>query len=104
LPEEDPDDESVKDSEFASSTQSVDLAENNITSIIWTTGFVGDFRYLKFPLFDDQDHLKHTNGIPDVEGLYFLGIPWLRKRKSGIIMGIKEDAEFIVNKISDHIR
>ncbi len=97
--EEDFDDQPDETAECASGISSFDLKETNIRSIIWTTGFTGDFSYLKLPYFNDDGMLKHTDGISDIEGLYFLGLPWLRKRKSGIILGIKEDSEFIAEKL-----
>ena len=98
-PEEDTDDTPDETASCASSATSLNLKENNITSVIWTTGFTGDFNYLKLPIFNDGGILIHHEGVSDIEGLYFLGHPWLRKRKSGIILGIKEDAEFIARKI-----
>ncbi|MDQ1333000.1 MAG: putative flavoprotein involved in transport [Bacteroidota bacterium] len=93
------DDQPDETAECASGISSLCLQETNINSIIWTTGFLGDFSYLKLPVFNNYGILKHTEGISDIEGLYFLGIPWLRKRKSGIILGIKEDSEFIAEKL-----
>ena len=99
-PEEDPDDNPVEAVSFASDSTSLNLKENNITSIIWATGFTGDFSYLKLPVFNSNGTPSHKNGISDIEGLYFLGLPWLRKRKSGIILGIEEDARFMARQIS----
>ena len=97
--EEDIDDQPDETAACASTVTSLNLNENNITSIIWTTGFTGDFSYLKLPVFNETGILRHTDGISDIEGLYFLGLPWLRKRKSGIILGIIEDASFIAEKL-----
>ncbi|HEX7846683.1 MAG TPA: hypothetical protein VF476_12850, partial [Chitinophagaceae bacterium] len=80
---------------------SLDLEENNITSIIWAGGFGADFNYLKLPVFNDAGKLMHKKGVTKVEGLYFLGYPWLRNRKSSILLGIKEDAEYLVELISE---
>jgi putative flavoprotein involved in K+ transport len=104
LAEEDIDDQPDETGECASSIASLDLQGTHINSIIWTTGFKGDFSYLKLPFFNDYGMLKHADGISDIEGLYFLGLPWLRKRKSGIILGIKEDSEFIAEKLFASIR
>jgi len=101
-PEEDPDDDPVEGDSFASDRTSLNLKENNITSIIWATGFNGSFSYLKLPVFNGNGMPVHNNGIPDMEGLYFLGLPWLRKRKSGIILGIEEDALFLSRQILEH--
>jgi putative flavoprotein involved in K+ transport len=103
-PEEDHDDDPDESASCATNITTLNLTENNITSIIWTTGFGGDFSYLKLPVFDDNGTLKHTDGISDIQGLYFLGLPWLRRRKSGIIPGIKDDAGFIAEKILEYSR
>lgn len=98
-PEEDPADVPDYSASCARESTALNLKGNNISCIIWTTGFASDFSYLKLPVFNGSGELKHDEGISDVEGLYFLGIPWLRKRKSGIILGINEDAEFIAEKL-----
>jgi putative flavoprotein involved in K+ transport len=101
-PDDDPDDDPDEAASFAASTTSLNLKENNITSIIWATGVAGDFSYLKLPVFNGNGMLSHNNGISETEGLYFLGLPWLRKRKSGIILGIEDDAMFITRQILEH--
>ena len=102
-PEEDPYDYPDETASFASGSTSLNLKENKITSIIWATGFTGDFSYLKLPVFNVNGMLSHNNGISEIEGLYFLGLPWLRKRKSGIILGIEEDAGFMAKQILDYL-
>ena len=89
--------------ECVSKETSINLKEQNITAIIWATGFKGDFNYFKFPVHNNVGALQHNDGIAEIEGLYFLGFPWLRKRKSGIVFGIDEDAKFISEKINDDI-
>jgi len=81
---------------------SLDLKENNITSIIWSTGFNYDLSYIKLPGFDNDGKIKHSEGVSVVPGLYFLGYPWMRSRKSPILFGIFVDVKFITDKIYDH--
>jgi len=95
-PEVDPDDSPDEIAACATSVSSLNLSECNITSVIWATGFTGDFSYLKLPVFNGQGNLEPNNGISEIEGLSFIGLPWLRKRKSGIVLGIRDDAEFVV--------
>src|SRR5579862_7974747 len=83
----------------ASDLAEINFDDNNIKSIIWTTGFVSDFSYLKLPVLNEDKMPRHRHGISEVKGLYFIGLSWLRKRKSPIILGISEDAEFIVDQI-----
>jgi putative flavoprotein involved in K+ transport len=100
--EDDPDDEPDEDARYASTCTSLNLKKNKIGTIIWATGFKGDFSYLKLPVFDSSGAIEHHDGVSNLDGLFFLGNPWLRKRKSGIILGINEDAEFIADKISSY--
>lgn len=96
----DPDDEPDEAGIYASSITSLNLKKNKISSVIWATGFKGDFSYLKIPVLENTGDPKHNDGISDINGVFFLGNPWLRKRKSGIIPGIEEDAGFISERIS----
>jgi putative flavoprotein involved in K+ transport len=86
----------------ASKITSLDLKENNINTIIWSTGFDHDHSYIKLPVFDDKGKLIHKDGIPEFPGLYFLGYPWLRTRKSPILFGIIEDVKFVVDKLYNY--
>jgi hypothetical protein len=40
-------------------------------------------------------------GVTALPGLYFLGLPWLYKRKSSLLYGVGEDAAFIASAIAD---
>jgi putative flavoprotein involved in K+ transport len=83
---------------------SLNLEKENINSVIWATGFDHDLNYIRFPVVDEKGRLMHTEGISDCPGLYFLGFPWMRSRKSPILFGIIEDAEYIVDKILEYIK
>jgi putative flavoprotein involved in K+ transport len=98
-PETDENDLPDENADCASPLTSLDLKENDIRSIIWSTGFAGDYSYIKLPVFDEEGNLKHKDAMSDVPGLYFLGYPWLRGRKSLLILGIKGDAEFVADRI-----
>lgn len=95
------DDADIPDAEAAcvSDITTLDFAAHNVTSIIWTTGFAPNFSYLKLPVFDAAGLPKHVDGVADVKGIYFMGLPWMRARKSLMILGAHDDAEYIVNVI-----
>jgi putative flavoprotein involved in K+ transport len=82
----------------------LDLRENNINTIIWSTGFDHDHSFIKLPVFDEKGKLIHKHGIPVYSGLYFLGHPWLRNRKSTILFGIIEDVDFVVDHICNYAK
>ena len=72
--------------------QRLSLKQADIRTIIWATGFTGDFSWIHLPAFGSDGAPLHRRGVSPVAGLYFVGFPWLSKRKSGIIYGVAEDA------------
>lgn len=78
---------------------SLDLKAEGITSIIWATGYALDFGWLKCGSFDAQGRPAHHQGVSDVPGLYFLGLPWLTRRASPFIWGVWHDAGHIAGVI-----
>lgn len=103
-PEPDSDDEPDPDADCASLLTSLNLTERGITSVIWSTGFGADFRYVRLPVFDNAGNPRHQNGIAPVEGLYFLGLHWLRNRASTLLSGLSDDARFIADVVRAHHR
>jgi putative flavoprotein involved in K+ transport len=93
----------MPDPSRASSISSVNLEEQGIGSIIWATGFTTKLNYIKLPVFDKEGGLRHKDGVSAIRGLYFLGFPWLRTRKSALIKGITEDAGFIAEQVRSYM-
>lgn len=77
----------------------IHLTEENITQIIWATGFELSYPWINMPIFDSSGFPVHTNGITDHAGLYFLGLPWLSQRKSAIFLGTTDDARRVTDTI-----
>lgn len=77
----------------------LDLAGAGVTTIIWATGFVSDYSWLKVNAFDDAGRPKHQRGVSAEKGIYFLGLPWLSGRGSSFIWGVWHDA----GHVADHI-
>ena len=71
-----------------------------VGTIIWATGFTAKFDWIRLPILDGAGMPIHERGVSPVPGIYFVGLPWLYKRKSGFIYGIAEDAQYIVNIIA----
>ncbi|MBC7923030.1 MAG: NAD(P)-binding domain-containing protein [Ferruginibacter sp.] len=88
----------------ATSITTLNLEEHHVNSIIWTTGFSANLDYLKLPVLDRDGNPKHQNGMANVEGLYYLGLSWLRSRKSSLVYGIKDDAAFITQQVYRYSR
>ena len=71
---------------------SLDLKAAGISAVIWATGYQLDFGWIGFDIFDAQGRPKHRQGITEVPGLCFLGLPWLTRRASPFIWGVWHDA------------
>ena len=76
----------------ASSPLDMDLRSGAIRSIVWATGFRPDYRWLDVPVLDHKGHLRHDGGVVAAPGLYAIGLPLLRRRKSTFIHGAEDDA------------
>jgi putative flavoprotein involved in K+ transport len=76
---------------------SLDLRSGEIRSIVWATGFRPDHAWLKLPVFDRKGQLRHDGGVVvSAPGVYAMGLPVLRRRKSTFITGAAEDANDVV--------
>ena len=77
---------------------SLDLSKGRVSNIIWATGFQPDFDWLNLPVFGRKGRLEHRQGIV-APGLYVLGLPFLRTRRSSLIDGVGADA----SALADHL-
>ena len=80
--------------------RSLDLAARGVSSIIWATGYRQEFDWLKLDCFHADGRPQHHEGIAEVPGLYFLGLPWLSMRGSSFIWGVWEDAARLAGDIA----
>lgn len=80
-------------------TLTLDVRRDDIRTVIWATGYRPDYRWLDVPVLDRKGRLRHDGGVVDSPGLYALGLPLMRKRKSSFIFGIEDDAR----DIADHL-
>jgi putative flavoprotein involved in K+ transport len=81
----------------------LDLAAGEIKTVVWATGFQPDYSWLDVPVVDEKGRLRHEGGVVDRPGLYALGLPVLRRRKSTFIYGIEDDAREVTAQLSKFI-
>jgi putative flavoprotein involved in K+ transport len=77
-----------------------DGSELEVDAVIWATGYGSDYSWIKLPILGEDGRLRHRRGVTDVPGIYFLGLTWQHTRGSALIGFIKDDAEFIAEKIA----
>jgi len=81
----------------------LDCASQGISTLIWSTGFRSDFGWIEIPIFNGNGYPGHRRGVTSVEGLYFVGLPWLYTWGSGRFSGIARDAEHIADCITARV-
>jgi putative flavoprotein involved in K+ transport len=86
-----------------SSRLQLDLGSGEIRSIVWATGFRPDYGWLDVPVVDSKGQLEHEGGVVNSPGLYALGLPVLRRRRSTFICGIEDDAREVTGHLAGYL-
>ncbi len=94
----------IKNGFAAEIIEELDLNRAGIKTILWATGYRFDFSWVKFPVFDEDGYPIQNRGVSEFPGLYFLGLFWLYKRRSGLPWGVGEDAAYIAENIAGRTR
>ena len=81
----------------------LDLRSGEIRTIVWATGFRPEYGWLDVPVVDARSQLRHEGGVVDSPGLYALGLPVLRRRKSTFIYGIEDDARAVIDHLARYL-
>jgi len=83
---------------------SLDFAKSGIKTILWATGFRPDYSWLEVPILDRKGNIVHDGGVViKAPGLYVLGLPFLRRRKSSLIDGVGDDAHDLTAHLLSHV-
>jgi putative flavoprotein involved in K+ transport len=81
----------------------LDLTRGEIKTVIWATGFRPDHSWLHLPVLDAKGRVQHDGGVTAAPGLYVLGMPFLRRRKSTLIDGVGDDARELSAHLAAHL-
>ena len=72
----------------------------DVRTIIWATGFRPDFGWIEgLPVDDDGWPATSRGVVPELPGLYFVGMPFQYALTSGIVGGVGRDAEYVVEHL-----
>ena len=74
--------------------------ELEVEAVIWATGYRPDYSWIDLPILTESGRLRHRRGVTDVPGLSFLGLTWQWTRGSALIGWVKDDAEFLAERIA----
>ena len=77
-----------------------DGSELDVDAVIWATGYRSEYGWIDVPVFDQNGRVLHRRGVTDFPGLFFLGLTWQHTRGSALLGWVKDDAEFISERIA----
>ena len=72
-----------------------DGSELEVDAVIWATGYRNDHSWI-----DHGHEIQHKRGVTEIPGLYFLGLQWQYTRGSALLGWVKDDAEYIADRIA----
>ncbi|SFR84460.1 putative flavoprotein involved in K+ transport [Agromyces sp. CF514] len=84
----------------------VDAAEvprlGDLGVVLVACGFRPAYDWIDVPgAFDGGGFpVTDADGSPAVDGLWFVGVPWLRRRKSPLLIGVGEDAAIVADRLA----
>ncbi len=80
--------------------RSIDWNASGVRSVIWCTGFTGEFSWVRLPgALDAAGQPVHEDGVGAIPGLFFAGLDFGSTRKSGTIPAIAEEAARLVKRL-----
>jgi putative flavoprotein involved in K+ transport len=77
----------------------MDLGRGEVSTIVWATGFRPELSWVELPVLDASGHVRHDGGVVDAPGVYLLGAPFLRRRRSSFLHGASGDTA----ALADHL-
>jgi putative flavoprotein involved in K+ transport len=90
----------LRDGYDAAEIASLDLRSAGIKTVIWALGYTFNFDLVHLPVFDSDGFPVTEHNATRYPGLYFAGIPWVTMQKSGLLLGVGDDAAFIAQSIA----
>jgi putative flavoprotein involved in K+ transport len=81
----------------------LDLEAEQITSVVWATGYRRVYPWMRVPVLDGRGSITHRGGVTPLPGLYVLGMQFQRRRNSNFIDGVGKDARYLADKLAVHI-
>jgi putative flavoprotein involved in K+ transport len=74
---------------------SLDLLAASVGTVIWATGYEYAYDWLHLPVLDGRGAPIQRRGITPERGLYFIGLHWMHTLRSGLLMGVGADAQYL---------
>jgi putative flavoprotein involved in K+ transport len=75
----------------------------SVGTVIWATGYAPSYPWLDPALLDHRGAVRHDGGVLPEPGMYVLGLPFTRRRKSSFLDGFGPDAEELTAHLAVHL-
>ncbi len=75
----------------------------DFSTVIWATGFRPNYPWLNQDLLDHKGAIRHDGGVMEQPGMYVLGLPFTRRRKSTFLDGVGPDALELADHLHTHL-
>jgi putative flavoprotein involved in K+ transport len=81
----------------------LDLRKEGFETVLFATGYRPDYSWLDIPVLDRKGKIRHDEGVVTTPGLYVIGLPFLRRRKSSFIHGTEDDARYLTGHLESFL-
>ena len=81
----------------------LDLRSAGVGSVIWATGFLPGNGFVRMPILGQRGEIINREGATAVPGLFVMGQPWLRTRRSSSIYGVVTDAPHVADLVMSRL-
>ncbi|HUW04425.1 MAG TPA: NAD(P)-binding domain-containing protein [Acidimicrobiales bacterium] len=79
------------------------LSLDDFSTVVWATGFAPNYPWLDEHLLDRRGAIVHDGGVMSQPGMYALGLPFMRRRKSSFLDGVGPDAQDLSAHLMNHL-
>ena len=79
------------------------LRATDFETVVWATGHRAGYPWLEADLLDRKGSIVHDGGVMARPGMYVLGLPFMRRRKSSFLDGVGFDALELGEHLSRHL-
>ncbi|EDM44812.1 potassium transporter (Trk family) protein [unidentified eubacterium SCB49] len=73
---------------------------STIKNIVWATGYRPNFSWIEGLELDANGYPKNYRGVSNIQGLYFIGLPWMHTRGSATLGGVSKDARYLASEFA----
>jgi putative flavoprotein involved in K+ transport len=70
-----------------------------IKNVVWATGYRPNFKWIEGLELDADSYPKNYRGLSNIQGLYFIGLPWMHTRGSATLGGVSKDASYLADRM-----